>query len=83
MKYYISYKYHRIEEIVDEITFEKKIKHWDSFSSDSFEIGFEIKNEQDIDKLHHFIFDKLKPECEIRNQQLTALLILCVYKLEG
>ena len=80
MKYYISYKYHRIEERVENN--EKKKIEWSSYSSDSFDIDFEIKNEQDIDKLHHFIFDKLKPDCEIRNQQLTALLILGIFKLE-
>ena len=81
MKYFVSYKYHRMQEEVNENN-EKVLKQWDSYSNDVFDIDFSINNLDDIRTLENYIYNVLKKECEVRNQDITALLLLSFNKLE-
>lgn len=77
-KYFIGYKYHRIQEEVNENN-EKIIKQWDSYSNDEFIIDYSLDSIEDIRKLENHIYRILKKECKKQNQQVTALLILGIY----
>lgn len=79
-KYFLSYKYHRVEEYINENN-EKVIKQWDSYSSDPVMLDFQIRTFEDVQKAEKFLFDFLRRECEPLNQNVTALLLLGYHEL--
>jgi len=81
MKYFIAYKYHRIEETFNEKN-EKVVKQWDSYSSDALNLDFEIKSLEDVQRAEKYLYDLLNKEV-IETQKVTALLLLSFQKLES
>lgn len=81
MKYYIGYKYDRIQNIVD-VNGESQDVTYSSYSSDELIIDFEIRTLEDIRKVELFLFGKLNKNIP-KDQQIISLLLLGIFKLEG
>ena len=88
-KYFVGYRYDRRKKELRSVQdqngnmLEREVSvQFSSYSSDVVSVGNKIKTLEDIQALELQIFNNLKPELEIRDQEIIGLLVMGLYELE-
>lgn len=78
--YFLAYKYNTTRE--EEVDGVKKVLTMANYSSDRFELDFEIQTLEDVYKTEKYVHDVLKNQCEKRGHLIVGLLLLSFHRLK-